>query len=120
MMAVSTGQNSTDCLRDPDSQPAQFCRHGVKHSTCKALRKHGYNSNSFATYFLYFDLHAGFTLDVFSYSGTYGSEKLVTFAQVIDTPRIVCRPERLPLKTTRQEGRWQHRQNRIAICLCDA
>ena len=120
MMAMSTGQNDVNCLEGSDRPPAQLCRHGAGRSMCKTLKKQILTVIHFSRIFLYFDLHAGLTLDVFPYSDTYGSERLVTFTRVIGTPRIVYRPERLPLKTTRQEGRQRHRQNHIAKCLCGA
>ena len=49
---------------------------------CKALKKQGHIVIYFSRIFLYFDLHTGLTLDVFSYLDTYGNGRLVTFARV--------------------------------------
>ena len=38
-MAISTGQNGTDCLKGSDMPPVQLCRHGAGRSIYKALKK---------------------------------------------------------------------------------
>ena len=90
-MAVSAGQNGTDCLR-----ALTDCLRSFADTVPNVLHaKHSKNKTviiiHFSRIFLYFDLHAGLTLDIFSHSDMHGSGRLAIFARVIGTPRIMYR-----------------------------
>ena len=66
-----------------DTVPDVLCAKHSKNKTVIIIH--------FSRIFLYFNLHACLTLDVFSHSYTYEHGRLATFARVIGTPRIMYR-----------------------------